>query len=417
MDQPGTIPTLDHRRSPGDFAADNGRDASPRTPDAEARTFQSPLDEIRTRRRVARWIRALIANNNTQPQEIVAVGRGLDWLGAALVGREVIRLSSVTAGRRKNHSVHWDPPRMPLPDKRASYVVILDELAFTPPAHRARLLHEAARVAVDGVVVVGPFNHPEVITALQRVQASSQGANGHADPLVRIALPAGLPEMTEAVALLEKYFSHVQVESFDALADWDAVAGRATAMESGDTGMEFEEAAAAVNGSGVITGPSFRQIIIAGNRPAPSLVESSEAASRDATSDLMQFLTYMKVTQFERDVDHRLAAVDRRLEASIDRLSQTCADMIERLTAERDGLQADFERVVRNLNDDINDLETENTELRRQRESLIQERDSRLAEYHTALTDAQHRIQVMEATRGWKALVKLRQIRYRLQGR
>ncbi|MEX2553051.1 MAG: hypothetical protein WD627_08650 [Actinomycetota bacterium] len=124
-------------------------------------------------------------------------------------------------------------------------------------------------------------------------------------------------------------------------------------------------------------------------------------------------------SMYEQRIAELSESVERAVEQAVERLNAQCAEVITRLTNERDTLQRDFERLLQSLSDDLQDAEAECAELRAQNERLAEERESQgaqLQHVEKRAADLHHVIKVMEGSRGWRLLEKLRKIRNRLRG-
>jgi hypothetical protein len=372
----------------------------------------------------------VVAGPQSECKPILAIGGGLGFLGAVIEDQEIIWLTNPESGVRtlpmRTRAEPWrHPPRIPLADKSAGIVAIFDELAMVAPAQRTLLLQEVARVASDAVVIACPFDGSDVNAAMLRISDAHRGMSGHVHPRLARALDLGLPDLTATVSALGQSFANVHAEPFDSLTAWEqSELISALSGENGAASNGFEVALAAVDrGPRLPTGPCFRHVVVASSRALRPALENDASASLNGgmtAVDPIQLLSYIRTTRYERQFSALADEIDHKIDAAVGRLSTECSEAISRLTAERDTLQRDFERLVRNLSDDLQDLETECQELRVQNEQLSHEREAKAALLHQTEVRAahlQHVVHVMEATRGWKMLVRIRRIRERLRGR
>lgn len=321
------------------------------------------------------------------PGPILDVGGSGGFLGALLTNFRTITLDV----EGPDVDVAGTGAQLPFSDGTFAVAVALDVLEHVPSSLRPAIVQELTRVSYAGIIVVGPFDDPEIVRSERRLRHVYRALAGTDHRWLKEHEDFGLPQFEDLAAQLEELGLAVAKTTTNPLDLWERLQF-ANFLSSRCVTREplvrvHEQMVTHYLDGHDEDAPGYRTILVASNDPAVAGTALQQVRPRD------------------RRASWTTQTASAELDAGLAEAVGTTVQELERLRrqASQQGTRIEEQgRTIQELNDRSQAAERRNRELRSELESQherVSALESEVAELGSSLEASRHALDGLRAER------------------
>jgi len=298
--------------------------------------------------------------------------------------------------------------------------VAVDWLQMIAPSQREQAVTDLCRLARHGVVLVNPFDAPEVVAAARTVNELHRATHGDDHPQLGRQLEIGLPDIDTVQRWVARFFPCIDTRSYEHIALWRVAESLAVIDERLDAGLRSvgEDAAALYQLVNPMerAEPGYQTMLVATARAglADETVPASMAPAQPEFAALIMRHA-LEAAAHRRALDRLVEAVTVKGEREREEFRATLASLAEELR-ELDARAEFLAREVRNRDHTIMNQQATIAQAERSAADLGEQLRQLVAHLQTLESERdalRAETVTVQHSRSWRLTAPLRSLRAR----